>query len=166
VSGLALRRELSLVRPEVSTATELLRQMAAVAEREGYVHPGFADAVVDREARFPTGLPTPVPAAIPHTDPDFVVRPGLVAALLHPPVEFVEMASVDRVVNVRLAIMLLVEDPQEQVHVLGAVVATLQDPGLVDRLAAVGNPAELVAALAAPETAKTVPQVGATRSAS
>jgi PTS system galactitol-specific IIA component len=160
VSGLALRPELALVRPAVSTAPELLRQMAAAAQQEGYVHPGFADAVVDREARFPTGLPTSVPAAIPHTDPGFVVRPGLVAALLRAPVEFVEMASVDRVVAVQLVVMLLVDDPEEQVHVLGTVLATLQDPGLADRLAAVRTPAELVAALAAPETAETMHQAG------
>ena len=158
MTGLALRQELALVRPVVGTAPELLRRMAGVAQVAGYVHPGFADAVVERETRFPTGLPTPVPAAIPHTDPGFVARPGLVAALLGEPVGFGEMASSDRVVPARLVVMLLVDDPEQQVATLGAVIAVLQDPGLAGRLGAVRTPADLVAALAAPEHAEGVPQ--------
>jgi hypothetical protein len=43
--------------------------------------------------------------------------------------------------------MLLVDDPQAQVEVLGATIAALQDPGLAARLDGVRGPDDLAAAL-------------------
>ncbi len=142
-----LTEDLALVHPDVTGTEDLLRLMAEQARRAGRVHDTFADAVVAREQRFPTGLPTPVPAAIPHTDAGHVAEPGVVVALLARPVEFTEMGSTDRVVPAELAVMLLVTDPQEQVTALGEVIAVLQDPELARRLAGVQHPADLVAAL-------------------
>jgi PTS system galactitol-specific IIA component len=139
--------DLTLVRPDVSDSTSLLRLMAEQAHRAGLVRDTFADAVVEREARFPTGLPTAVPAAIPHTDATHVVGAGLVVALLADPVEFVEMGSTDRTVRATLVVMLLVQDPAEQVTALGEVIAMLQDPGLADRLAGLTVPEDVVRAL-------------------
>jgi PTS system galactitol-specific IIA component len=138
---------LTLLHPQVTDAPALLRTMAGRARDAGLVGEGFADAVVAREEQFPTGLPTPVPAAIPHTDPVHVRRPGRVVALLRDPVDFVEMGSTDRYVSVRLVVMLLVDDPQAQVEVLGATIAALQDPGLAARLDGVRGPDDLAAAL-------------------
>lgn len=134
---------LCLVRPQVRDAESLLRLMAATAEAEGYVLPSFADAVVAREASFPTGLPTPVPAAIPHSDPQHVIRPGLAVALLDPPVDFVEMASDDTVLACRLAVMLLVTTPEAQVEVLGQVIGVLQRADAVEQLEGATGPADL-----------------------
>ncbi|GHE12262.1 PTS sugar transporter subunit IIA [Klenkia taihuensis] len=142
-----LTEDLALVHPEVTGTEDLLRLMAEQARRAGRVHDTFADAVVARERRFPTGLPTPVPAAIPHTDAGHVAEAGVVVALLARPVEFTEMGSADRTVPAELAVMLLVKDPEEQVTALGEVIAVLQDPALAERLAGVRDPADLVAAL-------------------
>jgi PTS system galactitol-specific IIA component len=142
-----LTEDLALVHPAASTAADLLRLMAERAHRSGRVHATFADAVVARESRFPTGLPTAVPSAIPHTDAGHVVESGLVVALLAEPVGFVEMGSTDREVSARLVVMLLVQDPEQQVTALGEVIAALQDPALADRLAAVEAPEDLVRAL-------------------
>ncbi len=142
-----VREDLALVAPAARTAEELLRRMAAAAHGAGLVGEGFADAVVAREAGFPTGLPTPVPAAIPHTDAEHVREPGLVVALLAEPVGFTEMATTDRTVPARLVVMLLVADPEAQVQTLTSVIGLLQDPGLARRLAGVRTPAELVRAV-------------------
>ncbi|KQS68583.1 PTS sugar transporter subunit IIA [Modestobacter sp. Leaf380] len=142
-----LTDDLVLVHPAVSDRAALLRLMAEHAHRAGRVHDTFADAVVEREGRFPTGLPTAVPSAIPHTDAGHVVSAGAVVALLAEPVTFVEMGSSDREVAARLVVMLLVQDPDQQVTALGEVIAALQDPALADRLATVEHPGDLVRAL-------------------
>ncbi len=142
-----LTEDLALVNPDASDSTALLRLMAEQAHRAGRVHDSFADAVVEREGRFPTGLPTAVPSAIPHTDAGHVVESGIVVALLEGPVDFVEMGSSDRSIAARLVVMLLVKDPDQQVTAIGEVLAVLQDPALADRLASVAGPADLVRAL-------------------
>lgn len=131
------------VRPSAGEAQSLLRLMAEQAVEQGYARPSFPDAVVAREKEFPTGLPTPVPVAIPHSDPEHVLRPGLAVAYLDPPVEFVEMASDGTTLPCRLAVMLLVTSPPEQVEVLNRVVGVFQDPTWPERLGVPADAADL-----------------------
>lgn len=137
--------QLCMVRPQAVDGPSLLRLMAGVAREHGWVTDGFAEALVGREREFPTGLPTPVPVAIPHADPVHVLRPGLAVALLDPPVAFGQMGSDEEVVDCRLAVMLLVTDPSEQVAVLNRLVTALQDPTLESRLSTVSSPQDLAA---------------------
>lgn len=119
--------DLCLVRPTAQTSTDVLQQLGAIAVHAGYAHPTFTQAIIDREAVFPTGLPTPTAIAIPHTDVHHVQRPALAAALLEPPVSFGEMGGTgEAAVAVRLVIALLVTDPTAQVPLLGRVLQAAQ----------------------------------------
>jgi PTS system galactitol-specific IIA component len=140
---------LSLVRPPLSSATEVLRAVAALALQHGFVRPTFGDALVAREATHPTGLPTPVPVAIPHTDVEHVVRPALAAVLLDPPVPFGEMGGSGAQVDVRLAVVLMVTDPSSQVGLLSRLITALRQPTLGDALAGVREPEALAHAVEA-----------------
>lgn len=126
VKPLVVAPELAVLRPRVTSAEELLSMLAARALDAGYVTAGFREALLVRERAYPTGLPLPTPAAIPHADAEHVTRPGLAVALLDPPVAFGEMGSRGRSVDCTLAVMLLVDSPQDQVPVLGRVLATLR----------------------------------------
>lgn len=125
---LEVAADLCVVRPEAAVAEDLLRILGERARAAGYAAETFTQAVLAREAAYPTGLPLPTPAAIPHTDPVHVHRPALAVALLDPPVTFGEMGSADRTVDCSLAVMLLVGSPEEQVDVLGRVIGALQRP--------------------------------------
>lgn len=138
---------LSLVRPPVSTAQEVLETVAALALDRGFVRPTFAEALVDRERQHPTGLPTPTPVAIPHTDVEHVVRPALAAVLLDPPVPFGEMGGMGGDVAVRLVVVLMVTDPAGQVGLLSRLITALRAPDLGAVLADVQGPDELAAAV-------------------
>lgn len=140
---LAVAGELCLVRPAVGSAEELLRLLGHRATAAGYAADTFTAAVLAREAAYPTGLPLSTPAAIPHTDPQHVLRPALAVALLDPPVTFGEMGSANRTVECSLAVMLLVGSADEQVEVLGRVIAGLQRPDWPERLGEVGDAHEL-----------------------
>lgn len=138
---------LSLVRPGLTTAGDVLRAVSGLAVEQGYVRASFLDAVVARERLFPTGLPTPLPVAIPHADAEHVVRPGLAAVTLDPPVDFGEMGGSGEVVAVRLVVVLLVDDPGAQAGLLSRLVAALRRPDLERVVAAGHDPSALVAGL-------------------
>lgn len=146
-TALDVRPELCLVRPDVRDRETLLRLIARSAAEQGYVAATFEDALVERERVFPTGLPTPVPVAIPHTDSVHVLRPGLAAALLAEPIPFGEMGTDDRTVDCALVVVLLVTDPADQVGVLGALITAFQQEGWSQSVADVRTPAELAQAL-------------------
>lgn len=107
--------------------------LAALAERltaAGHVTETFAAAVRDRERQYPTGLPTLVPCAIPHTDPQRVRRSGLAVATLARPVSFGVMGtSEEERLDVELVIMLVLGDGHSQVGALQHLVSRLHDPG-------------------------------------
>ncbi len=138
-TSLQVAGELCLVRPDARSAQELLGQLGDRAVASGHVATTFPAAVVAREQRYPTGLPLPTPAAIPHTDPEHVLRPALAVALLDPPVTFGEMGSADRTVDCSLAVMLMVASPQDQVDVLGRVIGALQRPDWPELLGAASD---------------------------
>lgn len=142
-----VRPELCLVRPVLSSAREVLEALASLALTHGFVRPSFGPALIAREEAYPTGLPTPVPVAIPHTDAEHVLRPALAAALLDPPVAFREMGGADREVPVRLVVALMVTDPASQVGVLSVLIGALRAPELADVLAVVDDPRSLADAV-------------------
>lgn len=138
---------LSLMRPRALSAADVLRAVADQALEQGFVRDTFGDALLAREKEFPTGLPTPLPVAIPHTDPEHVLRPALAAVLLDPPVEFGEMGGADRTVAVRLAVVLMVTDPGSQVGLLSRLIMALRQPDLEATLAGADTPEALADAI-------------------
>ncbi|QNN53867.1 PTS sugar transporter subunit IIA [Nocardioides mesophilus] len=144
---LVFAEQLSHVGPPAGSREELLQLLAGSALAAGYVHESFTEALLERERSFPTGLPTPLPSAIPHTDTVHVVRPALAAALLSDPVGFAEMGGSGREVAAELVVLLLVDEPGAQVEVLGRLLKVLQKADLRARLAHVTTPAALAETL-------------------
>lgn len=145
---LSVASTLCLIRPDARTAPEVLSLLAQRAIAAGYAEVTFEQALLDREDAFPTGLPTPTPVAIPHTDVQHVIRPALAAALLDPPVAFGEMGgSPGRTVDVRVVVALLVTDPKAQVDLLVRVLGVVQRPDWAAGLDGIDDPADLARAL-------------------
>lgn len=138
---------MSSVRPACTNAVEVLDHVSATALEQGRVRESFAGALRDRELSHPTGLPTPMPVAIPHADPEHVLRPGLAAVLLDPPVPFGEMGGSGETVDVRLVVVLLVTDPASQVGLLAGLIRALRRPDLAELLAHVHDPTALADAV-------------------
>lgn len=112
--------------------TEVLRALCTRLEEIGAVTDSFEAAVLDREEKHPTGLPTAVAAAIPHTDPEHVLIPGFAVAVPEQPVEFGEIGSGgERTVAAEIVVMLVLADAGDQLTALQTLVARLQDPAAV-----------------------------------
>jgi PTS system galactitol-specific IIA component len=106
------------------------RLLAGAAVEQGYARASFVDAVLEREVSFPTGLPLPVPVAIPHADARHILRPGMAALVPQAPLTFGEMGGKVRTVEAQFVLMLLVDQPSEQVVLLGRLIAALRRPDL------------------------------------
>lgn len=102
----------------------------------GYVHDTFIDAALKRESELPTGLPLggDFNAAIPHTDVEHVIKPGLALATLIEPVFFQNMISPEESVAVHLVILMALDQPKSQVEMLQEIAGMLQNPVIIRNL--------------------------------
>jgi galactitol PTS system EIIA component len=129
--------DLEFVRVDVEVADrdQLLAEMAGALEAAGYIKDTYLPALLAREEKFPTGLPTQVmKVAIPHTDVEHVHKPLISIARLATPVAFHEMGASARTVDVELVLMLAVADKTAQVGTLQALIGMFSKPAVMESL--------------------------------
>lgn len=133
-----IERGAILANLEASDSEAVIRRLAGALEALGYVRPSYVEAVLKREAQMPTGLPMGGDSnvAVPHTDPEHVLRAGIALATLARPVEFANMEDPDEAVPVRIVFMLAIDDKDRQIDTLQQVLMTIQDEALVERMLA------------------------------
>ena len=102
----------------------------------GYTKESFVQAALDREKEMPTGLPLngSFNAAIPHTDIEHVLKPGVAFATLKSPVIFHNMAVPDETVEVSMVFLLALDQPKAQIGMLQEIAGILQDPQMINDL--------------------------------
>ena len=127
----------------VISAADALGKIATSGYKLDLVEQSWLAAVVAREKEFPTGLPTPIPVAIPHTDSKYVKASGIGFFRLAQPVTFGEMGSTDSTVEVSIIIPLLITDPKAQVDLLMTVVNAVQDLDFMKKLMEIEDPIEI-----------------------
>ena len=138
LAGLITDRRHVLVRLAADSTEDALRALAARLVETGHARASFPDAVLAREAEFPTGLPTePIGVAIPHADVEHVVTTTVALATLARPVVFHQMGGEDHdTVAVSIIVMLAVAEPKAQVAYLSRVIGAIQDADLCRALVA------------------------------
>jgi PTS system galactitol-specific IIA component len=134
---------------DAEDASEVIHTIGGKLLDAGYVRETFTDAVLERERTIPTGLPLGGRhnAAIPHTDVEHVIRPGIGMATLLRPVGFKNMVSPEETVEVRLVFVLALEQPKSQIEMLQEVAQVLQKPDVVNALVEAKNFTEVQDAL-------------------
>jgi len=120
---------------------EVIRFLAAKLADVSHVRPSFADAVLAREKNMPTGLPLGLDAnvAIPHTDPEHVLKAGLALATLEKPVLFANMEEPEEKIPVGTVFLLAINDKDKQIDVLQKIMALIQDKAALEALRAAGT---------------------------
>lgn len=100
-------KELIILDLEAETSTEVIKILCAKLEAEGYIGADYCQAVLDREAEYPTGLPSEGAAvAIPHAFSGSVIRTGTAIGVLKKPVPFRNMAFTDETVDAEIVFLL------------------------------------------------------------
>ena len=135
LEGLAICEENMLVNADAASSGDIVRQLGSLLHTNGFVQDTFVQAVIDREKAYPTGLQTSILGfAIPHTDTEHVIRPGIAVATLSQPVEFQAMGDPATGVSVKIVMMLAISDPKAVVHVLRKVISILEDEAALQAL--------------------------------
>lgn len=132
-------------------SSDVISHLSQLLLDAGYVRDSFARAVLAREKEMPTGLPLngAVNAAIPHTDIEHILKPGLALATLVEPVTFQNMVMPEESVSVTLVFVLALNHPKAQIEMLQAVAGILQQTETVARLIKADNFQDIQEILAA-----------------
>lgn len=125
--------ELVHIRIEVPNRDTLFTVMANRLQEEGRVESTFLQGLIDREVHYPTGLPVNGGVAIPHTDPEHVLKDSISIATLATPVGFREMAGIDDTeIPVDVVFVLALGGSGQHLTMLQRVIKCIQDLEFMD----------------------------------
>ncbi len=104
--------------------------------RTGHTTAEFGEDACEREKVFPTGLPTqPVAVALPHADPDHVLRSAVAVATLQSPVTFAQMGTDGSLhLDVHAVFLLAIREREKQVSMIQQLMKLIQDGDVLSEL--------------------------------
>lgn len=130
-----LKKENILTNLNFQTKEEVLRFLANHLYEEGYVKEEYKKAIIEREHRYPTGLPSAgVNIAIPHTNHDLVNETTIAIGILDKPVSFYSMEDSETPLDIQIVIMLAIGEPKGQIEMLQRIVAIIQNEELTKKI--------------------------------
>ena len=148
----------SLFRPELvffdfeaTDEWDFFAKMSDTLKKKGYVRDSWHDAICAREKSFPTGLQfEKIGIAIPHVDPENIVKPYIAIIKPKAPIDFAPMADmVDHPVHTELIINLgLLAHAEDQVAVLQAMMGIFMDEEATAEIMAQDTPEGIIDAIA------------------
>lgn len=118
-----------VIRGKAENAEKAILMCGEALYKEGIVGPDFGKNCVIREKDFPTGLPTEIPAAIPHCQDNSVNSNAICVLRLEEPVEFRRMDDDEEKIMTDMIFNLAVLDADEHLEALQNLMAFLSDTG-------------------------------------
>lgn len=142
-----LDQNLVMINLEAETQQEALEKLAGRLYETGYVKDTYAQAILEREKVFPTGLPTEgYGVAIPHTDVEHVHKPAVALGILQKPVKFNLMGDLnpESQIDVQIMFMLALKEPHMQLKLLQDIMEMIQDQELLKKMVEAKNVEALI----------------------
>lgn len=112
---------------EAGNWEEAITQCGGALKAAGCIGDAFTPACIEREKEFPTGLPSDVPVAIPHSKTEDIFKNAVCLLRLKKPVKFYRMDSDDEYVNTRLVINIAINDNDNHVDFLQHLMSVVTD---------------------------------------
>ncbi|GEM_PF-453449 len=147
-----IQRSVVIANLKANNAEKAISTLAEALFRKGAVKNGFIDSVIKREEEFPTGLNTPIPIALPHTEIKYSKREAFAIATLKKPVIFKEMGNPRNKINVRIILMPVLTKESTRSAVFYDLLRKCRDRNIAPRLIAAENDAEMISILEKPLT--------------
>ncbi len=114
---------------------DLLTEMGNGTVESGWAKPGFVQALLTREEKYPTGLHTlGVEVAIPHADPEWTITPAMVVGISTHPVAFEPMGGEGDKVQARFIFMLLIPDAETHMQFLQTLAEFIEDEAKLSQM--------------------------------
>lgn len=140
-----LNLELVFPELEVENSSEVMEKMGAAFIKECLCKESYIEALINREAEFPTGIDVDgFGIAIPHTDISHVNVAGIGVATIKNPVKFIQMGTDDEEVDVKVVVMLAIDDPNKHLTMLQNILAVLQDKNVLNALSKATKKEEII----------------------
>jgi len=128
-------RKLCFFDIEITDQKELLNFMSGIMYKNGLVMDSFADAVLAREAEYPTGLEAAhCGIALPHTDSIHVNTSQICFVKLKQPMNFKSMVDIEENIEVEFVFMLAMKEAHEQMENLQNLALMLESLDIVEKL--------------------------------
>ena len=113
---------------------ELFEKMAKVFKEKRYVKETYLKSVLEREKKYPTGFEFDgYNIALPHTDAEHVLVQKTVIVRLKKEIKYKEVVS-NKEIPVKLFIMLLVKNGNEQTEILEKLIAIISEKKFYDEV--------------------------------
>ena len=140
-----LNEALIVLDADVETAEDCIRLAGEMFEKNGY-----ADAVVEREKEYPTGLPGKgINIAIPHTNNKLVNEPAVGVIIPKKAVTFSMMGMKENKLECEVILPLVVKDSHQQIGMLKKMMSIIQNGELLKRLRDSKDKTEILSLLSA-----------------
>lgn len=144
-----VREELVLLNVEGETREEVLRNISKVLLEKGIVKDTFSDALLAREAEYPTGLAIgEINFAIPHTHPEHINEIAVTIAVPKHPVVFLDMGDQESEVMASVVVCLTLKKMDDNIKMLPALMEFFANEDHLRAILACTEPAQVMALLA------------------
>lgn len=112
-----------LIADDIKTQEEAIRHIAGYLQEKEYVNDKYADATIEREHVFPTGLNTkPIGIAVPHSEHENVIRPAVIMCICKAPIEFYTMENNKTKIDVGIIFLLALKGENKHLNYLKNIV--------------------------------------------
>lgn len=125
--GLCIDEEIILLNLKAADSAEVITRMGERVLKAGLVNDRFIEAVIQREQKYPTALPTKIPVALCHTDAEYLLGSFIGVATLAEPVPFREMGKPAQTQPVEIVFLLGIAVKWDHMDVLKSVLKLIQD---------------------------------------
>lgn len=143
-----ISQSLILIDRTFDTKEAVIQELSNKLQAAGFVKESFAEAVIEREQKYATGLQAENMAiAIPHTDKKHVNKSAIAFASLSKSVRWGEMATESDEVDAELVMMLAIGDGTDHMDSLNKVIGIVSEPKTLASLKSATEPNQVAAIL-------------------
>jgi len=135
-----LDEKLLFIQISVNSSREVIRVLGNALIRNGFGKNGLVEAALSREKKFPTGINTAIPIAIPHAGPELTIKKGFAIATLQNAVKFHEMGNTEKTLDVRIVIMPVLTGKETDGKEFYEMLEKIRDKKMADELLECNSP--------------------------
>jgi len=130
---------------EVENREEFFKKFSKIMFDRDYVTDNFYEAITKRENNYPTGLQTAtIGVAIPHTDPEYIIKPFVAVIRPNKEIEFEPMGIPEGRIDAKLIFVLGVLRDGGQIEVLQKLMNMFMNETVVNKLLNTNNEEKIV----------------------
>ena len=140
-----LNKDLMILHADAKTADNVFDQLGTLFIQHGYSRENYVEELKKREKDYSTGLEIDgFGIAIPHTEAANVIHEAEGIMTLREPVPFIQMGTVDQVVNVNVVMMLAIENPKKHIKKLQRIIEIIRDTDVLNKIHQANSADEII----------------------